>query len=125
MSAKPAVADTAAVPAPQVFHHCTIFGTRTSWAIPADLVGVPKSSTPFRSWYKSKYNLARRSLAARGNVKACMAIKKHKDRARLCMKRTRDYRRVLAQQIALGEIARIPGGALAALEQAHAEENLD
>jgi hypothetical protein len=118
MSAKPAVADPAAVPAPQVFHHCIIFGTPTKWAIPADLVGVPKSSGAFRRWYISNYLLARQSLAARGNVKACMSIKKHKDRDRLRMKRERDYRRVLAQQIALGENAD-PWGALAALEQAH------
>ena len=124
MSAKPAVADPAAVPAPQVFHHCTVFGTRTSWAIPADLVGVPKSSTPFRSWHQSKYRHVRQALAARGNVKACMAIKKEKEGNRLWMKRNRDYRRVLEQQIALGENAD-PWGALAALEQAHAEENLD
>ena len=124
MSAKPAVADPAAVPAPQVFHHCTVFGTRTKWEIPADLVGLPKSSRAFKRWYTSKYRHVRQALAARGNAKACMAIKKDKEENRLCMKRTRDYRRVLAQQIALGENAD-PWGALAALEQAHAEENLD
>jgi len=121
MSAKPAVADPAAVPAPQVrqvFHHCTIFGTPTKWAIPADLVGVPKSSGAFRRWYKSNSRSVRQALAARGNVKACMAIKKDKDRNRLWIKRTRNNRRVLAQQIALGENAD-PWGALAALEQAH------
>ena len=118
MSAKPAVADPAAVPAPQVFHHCTIFGTPTKWEIPAGLVGVPKSSGAFKRWYASKYCLARQALAARGNVKACISIKNNKDRTRLCMKRARDYRRVLAQQRALGENAD-PWGALAALEQAH------
>ena len=123
MSAKPAVADPAAVPAPQVFHHCTIFDTPTKWAIPADLVGVPKSSGAFKRWYISKYRHVRQALAARGNVKACVAIKKEKDRQCLWHKRKRDYRRVLAQQI-VGENAN-PWGALAALEQAHAEENLD
>ena len=118
MSAKPAVADPAAVPAPQVFHHCTIFGTPTKWAIPADLVGVPKSSGAFKRWYISKYRLVRQSLAARGNVKACMSINKEEDRKRLWNNRDRDYRRVLAQQVALGENAD-PWGALAALEQAH------
>ena len=111
------------MPAPQVFHHCTIFGTPTKWEIPADLVGLPKSSRAFKRWYTSKYRHVRQALAARGNAKACMAIKKDKEVNRLCMKRTRDYRRVLAQQI-VGENAN-PWGALAALEQAHAEENLD
>ena len=118
MSAKPAVADPAAVPAPQVFHHCIIYGTRTKWEIPADLVGVPKRSGAFKRWYMSNSRSVRQALAARGNVKACMAIKKDKERDRLRMKRDRDYRRVLAQQIALGENAD-PWGALAALEQAH------
>ena len=124
MSAKPAFADPAAVPAPQAFHHCTIFGTRTKWEIPADLVGLPKSSGAFKRWHLAKYRLARQALAARGNVKACMSIKQEKDCRRVWNKRYMDYRRVLAQQIALGENAN-PWGALAALEQAHAEENLD
>jgi hypothetical protein len=123
MSAKPAFADPAAVPAPQAFHHCTIFGTRTKWEIPADLVGLPKSSGAFKRWYISNFRSVRQALAARGNVKACMAIKKDKEVNRLRMKRDRDYRRGLAQQI-VGENAN-PWGALAALEQAHAEENLD
>ena len=101
-----------------MFHHCTIFGTPTKWAIPADLVGVPKSSGAFKRWYISNFRSVRQALAARGNVKACVAIKKNKDRQRLYYKRYMVYGRVLAQQIALGENAD-PWGALAALEQAH------
>jgi hypothetical protein len=64
----------------------------------------------------------RKSLAARGNIQACKSIKATNDRRRLYMKRRRDYQRVVAQQIALGENA-APWGALAAsLEH---EENVD
>ena len=125
MSSHPAVA----APAAQVpLHHartvyrCTLFGTSQAWDIPDVLRGLRRNSGAFKAWYIAQFRLTRKSLAARGNIQACKSIKATKDRSRLYMKRRRDYQRVVAQQIALGENA-APWGALAAsLEH---EENVD
>ena len=124
MSSDPAVAAPAAqVPlrhAREVYR-CTMFGTSQTWDIPDVLRGLRRNSGAFKAWYIAKVRLTRKSLAARGNIQACKSIKETKDRRRLYMKRRRDYQRVVAQQIALGENA-APWGALAAsLEH---EENL-
>ena len=75
----------------------------------------------------AQYRLTRKSLAARGNIEACKAIKAQKDRNRLYMKRRKDYQRVVARQMALWEAAALEHslrlGAVAALME-H-EENLD
>ena len=126
MSSDPAVAAPAAqVPLPHAreVYRCTIFGTSQAWDIPDVLRGLSqRNSGAFKAWYMAQWFLTRKSLAARGNIKACKSIKETKDSRRLYMKRLRDHQRVLAQQIALGENA-APWGALAAL-LAH-EENLD
>ena len=125
MSSDPAVAAPAAqVPlrhAREVYR-CTMFGTSQAWDIPDVLRGLPRNSDEFKAWYMVQYRLTRKSLAARGNIKACKSIKETKESRRLYMKRLRDHQRVLAQQIALGENA-APWGAHAALNE-H-EENLD
>ena len=102
-------------------YRCTMFGTSQTWDIPDGLRGLRRNSGAFKAWYIAKVRLTRKSLAARGNIQACKSIKETKDRRRLYMKRRRDYQRVVAQHIALGENA-APWGALAAsLEH---EENL-
>ena len=130
MSSDPAVAAPAAqVPlrhAREVYR-CTMFGTSQAWDIPDDLRGLRRSSGAFRAWYNAQFYLTRKSLAARGNIEACKAIKAQKDRNRLYMKRRKDYQRVVARQMALWEAAALEHslrlGAVAALME-H-EENLD
>ena len=125
MSSDPAVAAPAAqVPlrhAREVYR-CTLFGTSQAWIIPDALRGLPRTSREFKAWYKAQWRLTRKSLAARGNARACKSIKEATDRDRLYRKRCRDHRRGVAQQIALWENA-APWGAHAALLE-H-EENLD
>ena len=130
MSSDPAVAAPAAqVPlrhAREVYR-CTMFGTSQAWDLPDDLRGLHRGSPAFKAWYMAQYRLTRKSLAARGNIEACKAIKAQKDRNRLYMKRRKDYQRVVARQMALWEAAALEHslrlGAVAALME-H-EENLD
>ena len=125
MSADPAVAAPAAqVPlrhAREVYH-CTLYGTSQAWSIPDALRALPSNSGAFKAWYNAQRVQTRKSLAARGNIEACKAIKAQKDRNRLYMKQWRNHQRVVVQQIALGDNA-APWGALAALSE-H-EENVD
>ena len=130
MSSDPAVAAPAAqVPlrhAREVYR-CTMFGTSQAWDLPDDLRGLHQGIPAFKAWYNAQYRLTRKSLAARGNIEACKAIKAQKDRNRLYMKRRKDYQRVVARQMALWEAAALEHslrlGAVAALME-H-EENLD
>jgi len=126
MSSDPAVAAPAAqVPVRHAreVYRCTLFGTSQAWIIPDVLRGYSqRNSGAFKAWYMAQFRLTRKSLAARGNVRACKSIKEATDRARLYGKRCRDHRRGVAQQIALWENA-APWGAHAALLE-H-EENLD
>ena len=125
MSSDPAVA----APAEQVplrharkVHRCTICGASQAWDIPDALRGLRRNSGAFKAWYNAQRVQTRKSLAARGNIEACKAIKAQKDRNRLYMKQWRNHQRVVVQQIALGDNA-APWGALAALSE-H-EENVD
>ena len=108
MSSDPAVAAPAAqVPlrhAREVYR-CTVFGTAQAWDIPEVLRGLSRSSGAFKAWYVAQRRLTCKSLAARGNIEACKAIKAQKDRNRLYMKRRKDNQRVVARQIALWEAA--------------------
>ena len=66
------------------------------------------------------WTMSRRNLAGRGNIKACLSIKKNNERIHIWHARQQTYRRALAQEIARGENAN-PWGALRNL----AEEDLD
>ena len=107
-------------PAVTDVHKCRMFGTTEIWTIPVELRDVPKSSSAYRLWYKNMWNMTRRNLAGRGNIKACLSIKKNNERIHIWHARQQNYRRALAQEIARGENAN-PWGALRNL----AEENLD
>ena len=86
-------------PACEVYR-CTLFGTQQAWDIPDVLRGGRRGSNAFKAWYMAQVRLTRKSLAARGNIEACKAIRETKHRSRLYMKWYRDHQRRIQQVVA-------------------------
>ena len=88
----PAVAE-----AGKVYHCGLMFDCQYMWEVPQ---GLKKWSPQYEKWYKGKWRLQRRELAAGGNVAAGLSVKKETEAKMRSQREIRRRRRERADQIA-------------------------